>query len=381
MWLDIDRKAEAVMLACDQRIRAAEQLRADQEASWDGFCGLVRVCDDEEFREKGIIRPIADVSDLSSFSHAADHQATAAACSSQWQVSADAADQLRLEQLLHDVLQEAEQQMYRVQARLSLPSQQCRVVHVLATVLLVEVVFVFLVVHGSKAQETTLDGSSVCRPRLEAADNPATTGNRQLHHFETTCRLEIQGHGRKTSGVKSIKLSCHNPSEPDAKILVGVSSATPSSPIVDVHGRGIQLVEGRKLPCQQAAAESPIAPNYETASLHGLLYFCQGNIRFVKPLVQDVWLPYDEGLGVQEERAIVVVAGTASAVFHEAVIERNDASSVIAVLGTGEVEIWDSIFNGNRGNSGSGVSIREDAVLRVKNSIFKDHFSSGDGGK
>jgi hypothetical protein len=36
MWLDIDRKADGVMMACDKTIRAAEQLRADQEPPWDG---------------------------------------------------------------------------------------------------------------------------------------------------------------------------------------------------------------------------------------------------------------------------------------------------------------------------------------------------------
>lgn len=279
-------------------------------------------------------------------------------------------------------------QMYRLHPRLRLPSQQCRV-HVLALVLLVEVVFVFLAAHGSKAQETTPDGS-VCGPLLEAADNPATTGNRQQHHFEATCHLKILGHGRQTPGVKSIKLSCHNPSEPDAKVLVGVASATFSSPLfgrnitsvvmqqLDAHGQGIQLVKGRKLACQQEV-ESPIATSY--GSLHGLLYFCQGNIRFLKPVVQDVWLPHEIEDGAVKYNTIVVVAGNASALFQEAAIERNNGGFAIAVRGTGEVEIWDSILEGNSGDFGAGVLIQENAVLRVQNSIFRDHVSRHNGGE
>jgi len=36
MWLDIDRKAEAVMTACERAIRDAEVLHASLEPSWDG---------------------------------------------------------------------------------------------------------------------------------------------------------------------------------------------------------------------------------------------------------------------------------------------------------------------------------------------------------
>eukprot|EP00775_Hariotina_reticulata_P006569 gene6569-6797_t len=281
-----------------------------------------------------------------------------------------------------------------MQIRLGPASQQWKQRRFLAKPLLVGLICVLLVPVSRAQDALRRPDALICRPRLEAADKDATSAaSRQQHQPQAICSLKILGHGHPVPGIKSIKFSCHNPSEPGAKVLVGLPSAALGSPFLRdkvasavvqqlkqlvATGQGIQLASPRSQLCQ-TAAETTIAES-DTVSLYGLLYFCQGNIRFVQPVVQDVWLPYAVGGRVQEDTAVIVVAGNASAVFQEAIISRNDASSAIAVLGTAEVEITNSTFEGNRGNPGSGVFVRDNATLRVEHSMFKDSNSSDYGG-
>lgn len=50
--MDVDQVIEAA----EVNIEFYEYRKASQEPPWDGFCGLVRVCDDDSFKEHGVIR-------------------------------------------------------------------------------------------------------------------------------------------------------------------------------------------------------------------------------------------------------------------------------------------------------------------------------------
>jgi hypothetical protein len=278
-------------------------------------------------------------------------------------------------------------------SRISLTRQQWES-RFLAKLMLVGFVYVWLCPAGGNTTQdawSSRPDAMMCQPRVETAGDSASKASRKRHHSEARCYMEILGYGCPTPGIKSIKLNCHNPFEPHSKVVVGVPSASLSSPLfrnnitaaVDqqlaAYGQGIQVAPREApLPCQ-TAAEATIAKS-DTVSIYGLLYFCQGSIRFVQPVVQDVCLPYSIGARVQEDTAIVVVAGDASAVFQQAVVRGNDASSAIAVLGTGEVEVRASTFQGNRGNPGSGLFVRDNATLRIHSSTFKENLSSDYGG-
>ncbi|KAF8057154.1 Ogd [Scenedesmus sp. PABB004] len=58
MWPDLEKRAEAVLAAAEAATAAAEAAHAALEPPWDGYCGLVRVADDEELKERGVIRAV-----------------------------------------------------------------------------------------------------------------------------------------------------------------------------------------------------------------------------------------------------------------------------------------------------------------------------------
>lgn len=114
--------------------------------------------------------------------------------------------------------------------------------------------------------------------------------------------------------------------------------------------------------------------------LYALLYFCEGHIRFVKPTLRDVYLPYALSDRSQQDTAVVAFAGSVSATMVGATVTGNDASTAIAVLGDAALGIKASSFQNNQGNPGSGVFARGNAAVNITSCSFQENHSSDNGG-
>jgi len=50
--------ADRVIEASETNIRYFEYMKASYEPPWDGYCGLVQVSEDDQFREEGVVKPV-----------------------------------------------------------------------------------------------------------------------------------------------------------------------------------------------------------------------------------------------------------------------------------------------------------------------------------
>lgn len=196
------------------------------------------------------------------------------------------------------------------------------------------------------------------------------------------------------AGIKSLKLNCSSPTDSAYKLPIGVATGLPANPIsksiaeviVQELERNAQGViwsgPDRPVHCQTeaeafSASETASETRNRTAvPLYALLYLCNGNVRFVRPVIQNVWLPYPKS----EDTAVIAFGGEVQASILEAVIQGNDASTVFAVFGSAELTISQSQFQGNFGNPGSGVFAQSNAVVTVAESNFVNNNSSDYGG-
>ena len=197
------------------------------------------------------------------------------------------------------------------------------------------------------------------------------------------CTLEVVGKGRNTTGLDHVQLHCNTTS--GDLMPVGIASAAKNSPLADFaatvrqqleqHGSGITIVQPD---CQQQAETPAVTDNQ--VPLYGLLYFCEGSITLVNPMVRDLYLPYTLRSRVQDDTAPVVVGGTARVSVVGARAERADASTVFAVVQDAELSIMHSAFNDLAGNPGSAVYARERSAVRIISSNFTNSSSTDVGG-
>jgi hypothetical protein len=219
--------------------------------------------------------------------------------------------------------------------------------------------------------------SATSAPASCPAPKPASS------NLSAVCSLELVGKGRKTPGVEHVRLNCNSTS--GDQVPVGIPSEAPNNPLawlsaslrqqLDQHSTGITIA---KPDCQQQIEAPAVAE--ALVPMYGLLFFCEGNITLVDPVVRDLYLPYTQSSRGQEDTAPLVVGGTAHVSVVGARVSRVDASTAIVVTQDSELSIADSAFTQLLGNPGSGVFARDSSLLRIHSSNFTDSSSSDFGG-
>jgi hypothetical protein len=201
--------------------------------------------------------------------------------------------------------------------------------------------------------------------------------------LSAVCSLELVGKGRKTPGLARVRLNCNSTN--GDQVPVGIPSEASNNPLawlsasirqqLDQHSSGITIA---KPDCQQQIEAPAVAE--ALVPMYGLLYFCEGSITLVDPVVRDLYLPYTQSSRGQEDTAPLVVGGTAHVSVVGARVSWVDASTAIVVTQDSELSIADSAFTQLLGNPGSGVFARESSLLRINSSNFMNSSSTDFGG-
>lgn len=231
---------------------------------------------------------------------------------------------------------------------------------------------VLLLLLVSLESATHAQASKPCPARKSASSN-----------LSAVCFLELVGKGRSTVGLERVRLNCNSTS--GDKVPIGIPSEAPNNPLawlsaslwqqLDQHSTGIAIT---KPDCQQQIEAPAVAE--ALVPMYGLLFFCEGNITFVSPVVRDLYLPYTQSSRGQEDTAPLVVGGTAHVSVFGAGVGLVDASTVFAVVQDAELSLEASAFNQLLGNPGSGVFARDRSLLRIHSSNFTNSHSSDFGG-
>lgn len=185
-------------------------------------------------------------------------------------------------------------------------------------------------------------------------------------------------------GIRSLQLNCSSATQPGYRLPISRALTTSNNPEIAnmapfvanelTSALGLEVSDiGQR--CQQEAAQPGGVP------LNAVLYFCQGSIRFIQPVVQDVWLPYTLGeRGQQDDTAVILFGGDVQATIIGARVEGNNASAAFAIRDNAETTFQQSVFNRNLGNPGSAIMAVKPSMLDVVDSQFMDNNSSDFGG-
>jgi hypothetical protein len=202
-------------------------------------------------------------------------------------------------------------------------------------------------------------------------------------NLSAVCTLNIVGKGRETAGLTRLLLRCN--STTGENVPVGIASARQNAPLgrlaasvrqqLEQQGSGIAVVE----PACQQQTEAPGAGD-NLLPMFGLLYFCEGNITFVKPVVRDLFLPYASSNRAQDDVAPVIVGGAARVSVVGARVDRVVASTTFGIVQDAELSLSDCAFNDTVGNPGSAVFARDGSSLRISSSNFTNGYSTDFGG-
>ena len=215
-----------------------------------------------------------------------------------------------------------------------------------------------------------------------AADT-CVSRNSPSSSLAAVCSLELVGKGRDKEGLERVRLSCNSTTGQD--VPVGIASTSQNAPMAKLSatlrqqlqqlGSGVVIAQPR---CQQQT-EAPGA-GANLLPMFGLLYFCEGAITLVNPVVRDLFLPYASSSRAQDDVAAVVVGGTARVSVVGARVDRVVASTTFGVVQNAELSLKDSAFNDTVGNPGSAVFVRDSSTLRIASSNFTNGHSTDFGG-
>ena len=220
-------------------------------------------------------------------------------------------------------------------------------------------------------------------PSTASADEQCPPRQPPSSNLSAVCTLNIVGKGRETAGLQRLLLQCN--STTGEKVPVGIASARQNAPLsrlaasvrqqLEQQGSGITIVEP---PCQQQT-EAPGAGD-NLLPMFGLLYFCEGAVTIMNPVVRDLFLPYASSNRAQDDVAPVIVGGTARVSVVGARVDRVVASTTVGVVQDAELSLLNCAFNDTVGNPGSAVFARDASLLRIASSNFSNGYSTDFGG-
>jgi hypothetical protein len=216
-----------------------------------------------------------------------------------------------------------------------------------------------------------------------AEDTCPPSRNSTTSSLTAVCSLELVGKGRAKEGLERVRLSCNSTTGQD--VPVGIASTSQNAPMAKLSatlrqqlqqlGSGVVITQ----PLCQQQTEAPGA-GANLLPMFGLLYFCEGAVTLVNPVVRDLFLPYASSNRAQDDVAAVVVGGTARVSVVGARVDRVVASTTFGVVQDAELSLKDSAFNDTVGNPGSAVFARDLSTLRIASSNFTNGHSTDFGG-
>jgi hypothetical protein len=191
------------------------------------------------------------------------------------------------------------------------------------------------------------------------------------------------------AGVRSLCLNCSSPTDPTAKLLVGVpvigsNQAIMSEHIAEdvaeqltLHSTGVSFNPNKAPPCQQKVGQLQ-AESTGPEVIGAVLYFCTGTVNFIKPIVKNVWLPAASGSRI--DTAVLYIGGNAHVTMSGAQIIANNASASVLVNDVAYLGVEDSTFSQNHGDPGAGIFSLGSSILEITRSVFTDNHSRDFGG-